>query len=249
LGYQDAAVRGMTNPLYYCLRRGQAAAAAGGAQFPTITTTKNGTFKISIRGTNGVDVHLDMGDGTIETMSLLGLGSWVNLDHAYTGGVHRIKILDSWSDISRLSCEITPEVISFNLSLLPALTQLYIANNPGLVDISSISETSVGDLAYLINNAITDISPITQSAATSIYLTSNPVVYTGYTWATKTSGVYRFASTVTTAAEVDLWLSDLNTALWSNCTIYLDGTNPAPTAGAADDIAALVVRGCTVYTS
>jgi hypothetical protein len=80
-------------------------------------------------------------------------------------------------------------------------------------------------------------------------LNGNPITYTGYTWSGRTSGTYYFDSTVSTSGEVDQWLIDLASANWSNCTIYLDGTNPARTSASDAAVATLLDNGCEIHVN
>jgi hypothetical protein len=137
------------------------------------------------------------------------------------------------------------------LSGLTSLTTLYLNDN----DVSDISPLSgLTSLTFLLlnNNDVSDISSLSGlTSLTTLYLNGNNIDYplTGISWFTATSGTFRFDSTVDSAAEVDRWLNDLAAANWSNCVIYLGGTNPARTSASDAAIATLLVNGCTVYVN
>lgn len=241
----------MTNPLYYCLRRWQAAGAAGGsAPVATITHSKNGTFTSNWRGTDQAKLTFDWGDGSAPgEITLLGSDTDVPSSHVYSSGVSKtIAIYNNLQSVSRFFLS-TMFVTEFDLSSLKNIDFFVMAGNPNLTGISSVSKIASCSDIWLNQNGITDVSPLSNSKATYIALFDNPITYTQMVWVTRTSGTYRFYSTVTTSGEVDQWLIDLNASNWSNCTIYIGGTNPAPTSAAAAALAGLASRGCTVYTN
>lgn len=232
---------------WHVIRSQRAAAAASSTPVATITTTKAGTYRLALMGTSGVDVRVDPGDGGAEEIiSLIGL-SWAIWDHVFTGGTHTVRVLNNFDHVVRISSETDPQLIDVDTRVFKNLTHQYLTNSSNFTSITKLADAS--SWQYLHSNGITDISPLVNTSSFNVYLNGNPIVYSGYTWTTKSGGIYHFDSTVSTQAEVDQWIIDLNDALWSGCAIYLDGTNPAPTAASAVALAGLAGRGCTVYTN
>ena len=127
---------------------------------------------------------------------------------------------------------------------------LIIRKNYTLVDISPL-----GNLTNLIHlqiyySDIEDLSPLINLVnLNALYANDTNVTYTTLNWPTYTSGTFNFSSTVNTSAEVDLYLADHNAALWATLTVYYNGTNPVRTSVSDDDLAGMIVRGCTVYVN
>ena len=219
----------MTNPLYYCLRRGQAAGAAGGsAPVATITHTKNGTFNLTMKGTAGAVVYCDPGNGDPVVEKTLNGNTSIYFSYVNDGTPRLVRLYGDVDQIKYLDLY-AMSVTAVNLKVItsPAFYRLSLGSN-NITNLDSI---------HLIK------------AFTYLAVNANPLVYTTRPWPAVTTGTFYFHNTVTTSDEVDQWLIDLNTALWSNCTIYIDGTNPAPTAAATAALAGLASRGCTVYTN
>lgn len=134
---------------------------------------------------------------------------------------------------------------------LANLTNLYLHNNI-INDVSPLSSMTNLVSLRLRNNSFSDISPLVALVnLTDLWLDNNNINYplTGLSWFTATSGLFYFNSTVDSSAEVDRWLIDLATADWSNCTIYLDGTNPARTSASDAAVAILIANGCILHLS
>ena len=129
---------------------------------------------------------------------------------------------------------------------------LYDLRNNLITDISDIPITSTLQYCTLYNNNITDIAPLANIPATPqwVWVYNNPVTYTTLDWPTYTTSHelgHKFNSTVTTAAEVDQYLIDFASDNWSNCTVYLDGTNPARTSASDAAVTALVLAGVILH--
>ena len=189
------------------------------------------TWTARLKGPAGSFVTFDWGDGSTPTTLELATGG-TDFIHDYSGageGTKVIRLYGTLINISFLSVDHRNINTIFSLNILANLTTLRLNSN-NISDISSLS--GLTSLIYL-------------------YLHENPINYplTGISWFTATSGTFRFDSTVDSSAEVDRWLNDLEAANWSNCVIYLDGTNPARTSASDAAIAALLVNGCTVYTN
>jgi Leucine-rich repeat (LRR) protein len=164
------------------------------------------------------------------------------------------------SDISLLSglTSLTTLYLNSNdvsdISPLSGLTSLtfLLLNSNDVSDISPLSGLTSLTTLNLNNNDVSDISLLSGlTSLTTLNLYGNNIDYplTGISWFTATSGTFRFDSTVDSSAEVDRWLNDLAAANWSNCVIYLGGTNPARTSASDAAIATLLVNGCTVYVN
>jgi hypothetical protein len=281
----------------YHVRKLQAAGAAAAGSVPTatITTTKNGTFISTWRGTNGAKLTFDWGDGSAPSeITLLGTGVNVAANHPYSSGVEKTIVvtgeLDSVSLFSsgqsnltmvglknlkyttRVECYLCSNLVSGNtypssltyidlgytgienlneLQNLVNLESLRLYNCTSFYDLSGLSTFSNLETLHLKDTAITDISSVAamSSQVTDIWLYNCSINYVGYTWSTRTSGTFRFDSTVSTSGEVDQWLIDLATANWSDTITYLDGTNPARTSASDDAVAQLVLDGNVLHLS
>jgi hypothetical protein len=201
----------------------------GGILVATITHTKSGTFVLTMKGTNGAVIYCDPGDGSaVQEKTLLGsISVYFSYDNDGTSRTVRL-----FGEIDKI------EYIYLYAMSISAIDLTYIES-------SSFYHLTIG------LNQISNLDAINQlsDTVTWINFNGNPIVYTERSWFTTTSGTFYFSSTVKTSGEVDQWLIDLNAANWSNCMIYLVGTNPAPTAASAAALAGLASRGCTVYTN
>jgi len=229
----------------HVLDRWRGGAAAAGVPTSTITHTHSGTFTSTFRGTNGAVIYCDPGDGTgKQEKTLLGPGISVVFSYVNDGTERIVSVTGDIDAVS--SVDISGNTISLYKNAFILLEILYIYDN-NIIEISSLRKSSNLTLISARGNSIIDISPLVLLPLTTCSIYSNPVTYAGYTWSTANSGTFSFNSTVTTAAEVDRWLIDLNAASWSGCTIRLDGTNPARTTASDAAVAALVLRGCTLH--
>ena len=226
------------------------------------------TFNSTWAGASG-SIFVDWDDGSALEEFVLAPGG-VAVGHTYGGaGTYVMKITDSYGNVTSITANSSSISAAASFNLMPLLNT-FLATSNSLTDISFLaSNTSLATL-FLNANGITDISPLANltslsnlrlninsfsdcspvaglSALTSLRLDSNALTYTTTPWFTASSGTFRFASTVSTAGEVDLWLANLNTAVWANCEVYLDGTNPARTAASDADVAALVGRSVTLH--
>ena len=244
---------------------------AGGREIitPQMLCSASGEITITLKGSGG-DVTIDWGDGNKTTHTLTEGG--VDFVHDYGGaGTRLIQIYGALTNVIYIK-SINGNIVkisSFNIltllnyldlglnsisdiSALGGLTnilQLYISTNT-ISNISILS--SFTGLVYLelLNNNISDISSLTGlSNLVWLHVGNNPVNYplTGLTWFTATSGTFRFNSTVASSAEVDRWLIDLAAANWSNCIVYLNGTNPARTSDSDAAVVQLVLAGVTLH--
>ena len=242
----------MTNPLYYCLRRGQAAAASS-APVATIVTTKVGTFLSTWYGSG--TLYFDPGDGGAVEPLVLTTGG-VAWNHSYlSAGSKTIRITGDLGGITRIDCT-NVLVADVNLDHLDVNNCIYLLfQDNNLTTLDKFAHFVNLNGGYFYGNNIVDIKAFAESignyASYRLYLYSNPVVYPlgGIIWKVQTGNTKRLNSIFSTSDEVDRCLIDLNTALWSGCIIYIDGTNPAPTAAAAAALAGLASRACTVYTN
>ena len=179
MGNQDAAVRRMTNPLYYCLRRGQAAAASS-APVATIVTTKVGTFTVKLRGEIGDEVIADWGDGSEKETVVLngtGYGEEVSASHSYTSGVHVVRL---YNPLNITYIELTSmSIVSVDLSETKNNTYIRIYNSSlsGFSNISSFRNLNELTTVFVALNSIVDISPlIGLNKLTGLYAYSNDIV-------------------------------------------------------------------------
>lgn len=210
------------------------ASGSGGDTLPssiaTVTHSFTGNFTLLFKGPNGTVIYIDPGDGSGETpLTLLG-STEVTYQRTNDGTERTVQIRGDIATLTNLSFTSSSQnITSFNVSSLQSLTVFWCGDQAGITDISSV---------------------VRLTNLTILGLRNNPLTYIGYDWATPiNAGTLYAISTLTTAGEVDLWLSDLNDAFWANWNIQLAGTNPAPTAGAALDIADLTLRGCTVQVN
>ena len=238
---------------------------------PCISVThSNQNFASIWKGASG-SIFVDWGDGSaVEEFVLVSGG--VDVDHTYGGaGTYEIKVTGATANVIDLAA--TSQSISAiaGFDQLPGLLSLAMSGN-ALTDISTLANCTslqilnvgsnqIADISVLSGltdlqsirvyyNQISDISPLVGlSNATLIYAFNNALTYTTQSWFTATSGNFRFYTTLSTAAEVDQFLIDLNNASWANCTVHLNGTNPAHTGGAPvlAAIAGLVSRSVTLH--
>lgn len=227
--------------------------SGGGLSAPvaTITHSHSGLFNAPADGLSGAGIHVEWGDGASDDYTLMGIGVDVPLQHTYAdSSTKTIGITGDVDAINKLWTE-SMDVLSVQYAPLSGLYDVSFYNNPDL-EVSGLAGTSIGILYLGYCTNLSDISPLVGiSTLTSLFLINTSVSYPlgGLSWFTAASGTFRFDSCVSTSAEVDQWLIDLNNASWANCTIRIDGTNPAPTAASAAAIAALTARGCVVYTN
>jgi hypothetical protein len=242
----------------------------GGVTVPTatITTTKDGTFTSNWRGTDQAKLTFDWGDGGAPSeITLLGSSTNVPANHTYSSGVEKTititgDLLDiEWAlayygnnitsfDLSKTSVSILEfsnnDIVNIqSLASTLTITECYLYNN-NIVDLTPVSGHPMPYL-YISGNNISDISPIVGNTSLNrlLILTSNPISYSGYTWATKTTGRYKLDSALTTSGEVDQVMIDLSVgyAEWRNTTTYLDGTNPARSSASDAAVAWFVTVG------
>lgn len=244
---------------------------AGGVQLgaaDTVEITHAATsFASTWKGASG-SIFVDWGDGSALEEFVLVYGG-VAVNHSYSAGTKTIKVYGALENV--IDVNITGMSVSalkhFSLlsalqslaasgnvltsvsalSSLPVLSILNVSVNQ-ITDISALSGLSALEYIRVYNNQITDISPLCALSNTVlIYAYNNAITYTTQSWFKATSGTFRFNSTVSTSAEVDQWLIDLNNAEWENCTVYLDGTNPARTSASDVAVAGLVGRGVILH--
>ena len=225
--------------------------------------------------TGGVDFAHDY-SGSSGTKIIRIYGDFDAITRIYTQN-NNVNGISNWSGLTNLELLYCYNHEISDISTLAGLTNLthirLYNNSPGPVSISDISVlaglTNL-TILYIYGNDISDVSPLaglTNLTTLDLYncdisdisdlmgllnltylnLGSNDLEYTGYTWFTATSGTFWFYSTVDSSDEVDQWLIDLNTANWSNCTVYLDGTNPARTSASDAAVAALVLAGVILH--
>lgn len=238
------------NPLYYQVRRIQAAGAALGVPTATVTHTRNGTFTVNFIGPNGAQILCTPSNGSPQLITLLGPGINVPFSYASDGSLQNVIFKGAGLGVATTFSGPIQSVASVsNLQGMTSLEQFsFFYNDITSADIRLNSPA----LTYinLSTNQIVDPAPLAALYGMSLfYVNDNPMVYPpgGLTWFAATSGTYRFYSTVTTSGEVDQWLIDLAAAGWSNCTVYLDGTNPARTSASDAAVATLVGNSVTLF--
>jgi hypothetical protein len=225
--------------------------SAGGVDFVHDFSGGSGTGVIRIYGDIGDVTYINAHDNDIANiMSLSGLTSLDSL-YLYNNDIIDISALSGLTNLKYLYLHGNDIIDISALSGLTSMISLYLYSND-IVDISALSGMSEITTLHLTYNSITDIAPlIGLSKLTLLYIYGNPIDYplTGLNWFTAAAGTFRLDSTVDSSDEVNQWLIDLNDALWANCTVYLDGTNPPPTAAAAAAMAGLAGRGVTLIVS
>jgi hypothetical protein len=141
----------------------------------------------------------------------------------------------------------------FVLNKLPSNVVNVQFNYNDITEVTSLAGlTSLQALGLYHNSKALDVAPLVGlSSLIELRLHNTVVDYplTGLSWFTATSGTFRFDSTVDSEDEVDQWIIDLAAANWSNCTIYLDGTNPARTGASDAALATLIANGCEVHVN
>jgi hypothetical protein len=215
-----------------------------------IVTTKVGTFSSTWKGSG--TLYFDPGDGgSIEPLVLTAGGvAWT---HGYLlVGSKTIKITGDLSGVTTMSAPIQNVLSLSGVVSLTSLEQFSFYGN----QISNFPSFGSIELSYInISNCnISSVENISNLYGMGLfYINDNTITYplTGIDWFVATFGNYRFYSTVSTSEEVGQWLIDLSRANWSNCTVRLDGTNPAPpsTQEVTDAIAMLAGNGVTLYVS
>ena len=225
----------------------------GSANTATIVTTKVGTFSSMWYGSG--TLYFDPGDGGAVEPLVLTTGG-VAWNHSYlSAGSKTIRITGDLGGITRIDCD-SNNVTDVSLDYLDINNCIFLFfQDNNLTTLDKFARFVNLNNCYFYDNDIVDIKAFAESIGNytsfRLYLYGNPVVYPpgGIVWKTQTGNTKRLNSIFLTSDEVDQCLIDLNTALWSGCIIYIDGTNPAPTAAAAAALAGLSSRSCTVYTN
>jgi hypothetical protein len=230
-------------------------------EWQRVTTTPDELVTVS-RAVSDVDMTIDWGDGTVETITANDTGAQT---HTYaTAGTYNITLLD----VSNLvDLRITNDSFTGDLSgwVLPdSLDTLYLHGNSFTGDLSgwtlpdSLSVMTLynnnftGDLSswalpsslsniQIYNNSFTgDLSGWTLPGSLSVFfLQDNDFTLSAFASGTGTGNLYRMENNALTQAEVDAvlkWVYD-NRASFGDATpsLNIGGTNAAPSGTYADE--------------
>jgi len=242
----------MTNPLYYCLRRGQAAAAAGGAPVATITHSDAATFSTTrLRGASGQSLFFDPGNGDApDEIVMAGAGVDSNWSKAYlTGEEKTVQISGALSDLETFWLY-EPTISRVDLTLLTGVLNLSLSL--GQVDTMDRLPPNVAVLRFIGNQmtSLDSFSGLPLDDMSLVRIDGNPIIYTTQTFPAVNGGEFDFSDTVTTTGEVDNWIMDLSVgnAEWQNTTTNLAGTNPARSSASDAEVAWFVTIGGNALT-
>lgn len=201
--------------------------SVGKKAFSTLTTEKNGTFSMTLKGALG-NIFVNWGDGSAVEMFTLTAGG-VDCEHEYGSAAEKtIKISGALGSVTYLEANSMDVTSIANLALLTNLETVYFyVNNiisiPPLAGLTSLTRVNFA------KNDITDITilaGLTSLEVLSIY--DNPITYPagGIAWPEWSGDSYDFRSIVTTAAEVGYILRDFAVSGMNNCSLNISGTNP-----------------------
>lgn len=232
-------------------RRGVGAGGVAGLPVVSIPHTKNGTFSIVFRGTNGSMIYCDPGDGSaVQVKTMLGPSTDVTFSYSNGGALRVVRVYGAIDQITKFnigSNSLTGRIEEFvkfkNLTYLRTTSNLGLTGNvesvvalQGLTFLSVYQNGLKGDAAR-----VAELGSLTE-----LYLGVNSLTYSTGSWPTFSSGTVLLQSCISSSPEVDQWLIDLAAAGWNNCTITIDGTNPVRTSASDAAVATLLGNGCTV---
>lgn len=245
--------------------------SGGSVIIPTIkiTTTINGTFTLSVRGTVGEKIYIDPGDGSAIEEKVL-QSTNVIFTHVYSGGSHTIRITGKIFDITNwlmVNSGVTyfsippPGIsvgtfdISYNLGLVSNNWMPFVRFYSGVLkgtgviylnleDDSNWKVLSVSGCSNLVSldtlsNASVGLYSLTASSCTSLRNFDDIKTLSSLT-------TCNFQSCQLPCSLVDEIYNSLNIAGVSSCVITTDVDCSPPTDSSSAARSDLTGRGCTI---
>lgn len=232
--------------------------SAGSVLVPaaTITTTKVGTFSMTLRGYPG-SLTVDWGDGSApQIVTLLGVGTSVVVNHTYVLAGSKHIVLTAPELITYVfanSQSIVSALVSF-INKLKFLSYLSLNFNALSEDISAIRSvlSNLTSLNLSTCSLVGDISVLEDASAayTNISLGQNKLTCENvFSSPAFTGSSYSFRSSISVASHVDNALISFASGGMHNTSLYLDGTNPARTSASDAAVATLLGNAVVLYVN
>lgn len=123
----------------------------GQQQIPaTVTLTGGATRTFQVRGTNTKTLYVDYGDGSaLDTITLLGTSTDVQISHAYSAGTYRMRIYGDLDEVFRFrngGVSQGVQAINFSAFKSDVFIQVDMTAESDLSDISSLHGLPILDL-------------------------------------------------------------------------------------------------------
>ena len=192
----------------------------------TIVTTKVGTFSSTWKGSG--TLYFDPGDGgPIEPLVLTTDG--VNWDHEYLSADSKTII-------------ITGDILG--------VTYISAGSN-AIADIEIDKFVSINIIALSINDLTFDCSILKNLDLSYIKLKNNSLTFSYSVFKVWTGSTFNFQSCFSSSSDVANAIISLANSGMHDCSLLLDGSNPAPpsTQEVIDGISTLAGNGVTLYVS